>query len=395
MRHSEGTPLARRMGLVVIAAVMLAAVALPAVALATTPHSTIATTYMYMSTAKTFTISGHIAASTHGKKMTIEIRKPGRSFWTTVSTPVISSTGRWSTKYFPKLGGKFYIRARYGTSTAGLSRTAYVIVRRGPGVRYVLRLASTTSTRDSGLFEALRPIFQSQMPEYDLQAVFVGSGASILKGATGDADVLLTHSPQAEIDFMRGLVGSPLAPSAYKGLTRFKVMYNDFVLVGPTANPAGILDGDTPAVAFGKIASTGSKFWSRNDTSGTAVKEKSIWASISNPQIGQSWYYASGVMGMAQALSAANNGGGYTLSDRSTWMNAVAMSTVSGLKIVNEGSSIYFNQYSVIEVARARNAEGAQDFRRWIMSPSVQTVIRNYGLDTFGKSVFKPNAGSY
>lgn len=395
MRHSKGTPFIRRALGVIIGATMLAAVAMPAAAMAFAP-STIATTYMYMPVAKSFTIAGKISSLAHGKKMTIEIRKPGRTFWTTIGTATISGTGRWSIKYMPKLGGKFYIRARYTPSNPDkLSRTATVTVKKGPGVKYQILLGSTTSTQDSGLYEALKPLFQAQCPEYSLKATFVGSGAAIALGGTGDADVLLTHSPAAELDFMRGIVAG--AASAHKGLTRYKVMYNHFVLVGPKSNPAGLTLTESAQSAFGKIAAAGSTFYSRNDNSGTNAKEKEIWASLGNPQTGKSWYKATGTMGMAQALAAANDGstGGYTLADNATWLMASRLKTVSNLQITNEGDSAYFNQYSVIEVKGARNSEGAQDFRRWIMSASVQNVIREYGVDWYGVSLFIPNAGSY
>jgi tungstate transport system substrate-binding protein len=399
MRHMKGLPLYRRAVLVAAGAMMLAVTVAPAIAAAAVPHSTLSTTYMYMPVAKSFTISGKIAKSTHGKYMTIEIRKPGRTFWTPVATSKIGTTGAWHIHYTPKLGGKFYVRARYGTTAAGLSRTATVTVRKGPGVKYQILLASTTSTRDAGLFEALKPMFLAACPEYTVKATFVGSGAAIALGGSGDADVLLTHSPAAEVSFMSGLVGSPLAAVPHHGVRRYKVMYNDYVLVGPTANPAGILAGDSALVAFGKIANTDSTFWSRNDASGTNSKEKEIWALLSNPQTGQSWYKASGTMGMAQALAAANDAstGGYTISDRATWMNATSLGMTKALKIVSENDATgrYNNQYSVIEVSSPRNWEGARDFSLWIRSATGQAVIRDYGLDTYGKSLFIPNAGSY
>jgi tungstate transport system substrate-binding protein len=174
-------------------------------------------------------------------------------------------------------------------------------------------------------------------------------------------------------------------------------MYNHFLLVGPKTNPAGITLTESAQSAFGKIASTGSTFISRNDNSGTNAKEKEIWAALGNPQTGKSWYKATGTMGMAQALAAANDGstGGYTLADNATWLMSSRLKTVSNLQIANEGNAAYFNQYSVIEISGARNAEGAQDFRRWIMSPSVQAVIAEYGNDWYGVSLFIPNAGSY
>jgi tungstate transport system substrate-binding protein len=399
MRHMKDSPLRRRAALLIASAIVFALVAVPTIALAATPHSTLATTYMYMAKAKSFTISGRIAASTHGKYITVEIKKPGRTFWTPVASAKIGTTGAWHIHYTPKLGGTFKIRARYGTTTAGISRTATVIVRTGPGTKSQIVLASTTSTRDSGLFEALRPMFLAQNPEYTLKATFVGSGAAIHLALDGNADVVLAHSPAAELDAMNGIYSA--VQHAIHGVRHYKVMYNDYVLVGPTANPAAIAIGDSAQVAFGKLASTGSTFWSRNDASGTNSKEKEIWALLGNPQgtVGSyaSWYKASGTMGMAQALAAANDAstGGYTLSDRATWLNATSLGTTSRLKIVNEGDSRYFNQYGIFESSGARNAEGARDFSLWLRCPTAQTIIANYGLDTYGRTLFTPNAGAY
>lgn len=401
MRHIKGVPLMKRAALVVLGALILGAFAAPAMASALTP-STIRLTYkgrtLYrLGTAATFTISGRISTAVRGKRMTIEIRKPGRSFWTTVGTPTISRYGTWSMNYFPKLGGSFYIRARYASSSV-LSRLAILPVNRGPGRKYVVLLASTTSTQDSGLFDALMPLLHAQMPEYDLQATFVGSGAAIALGGTGDADVLLTHSPAAELDFMKGIVAGQ--PSAFRGLTRYKVMYNFFMLVGPTANPAGLTMTESAKSAFQKIADSKSLFISRHDNSGTNAKELSIWASLSptNPQTGASWYLASGTMGMADALAAANNQAAYTLCDSSTWYYLDHFKAYKAIKLLNTGDpadSTYRNQYSVIEVRLAKNAEGAQDFRRWIMSPQVQSAIANYGVVTLKQRLFTADAGSY
>lgn len=397
MRHVKEMPLMRRISIIAAGVAMMAVFALPTMASALTPSTLYVNyrTYAYVSSYKTpLSMTGRISPSKAGKHMAIEIRKPGRTFWTKVGTAHINQYGRWSFKYTVKLKGTFYIRARYSTSSVvSLTRKAYVA--RGPGVKYQILLASTTSTQDSGLYEALKPLFQSNCPEYTLKATFVGSGAAIALGGTGDADVLLTHSPAAEIDFMRGVVAG--APSLHRGLTRYKVMYNHFLLVGPKSNPAGIAIGDTAQVAFQKIADTGSTFWSRNDNSGTNAKEKEIWALLGNPQTGKSWYKASGTMGMAQALAAANDGstGGYTLSDNATWLMSSRLKTVGNLAVANQGDSRYFNQYSVIEVKGARNWEGAQDFRRWIMTSAVQKVIREYGVDWYGTALFTPNAGSY
>lgn len=397
MRLGFRKPTSRRMAAITVAAAMMMSLVIPAVATAAvSPRSTIILSTRYQPRAKALTIKGKVSSKYKGKTMTIEVRKPGRTYWDQVGTAKISKTGAWSYKYTPKLGGKFYIRARY-LSTKGLSRTGTLTVRRGPGSKTTILLASTTSTRDSGLFERLGPAFLSACPEYALKATFVGSGAAIALGGTGDADVLLTHSPAAEVDFMNGIVATKA--STYKGLNRYKVMYNDYVLVGPTVNPAGVSGSGTAKAAFQSIATNGaSNFWSRNDKSGTNEMEKSIWKSIGNPQTGAGWYKASGTMGMAQALAAANDAttGGYTLSDRATWLNASSLGITKNLKIVNAGDPALFNQYSVIEVKGARNREGAQDFSNWIRSPQAQALIKTYGEYTYpGQIMFEPNAGSY
>jgi tungstate transport system substrate-binding protein len=397
MRQMLKKPVNRRTAALVVAVVLMMSLVIPAVAsAASVPRSTLVMGTRYQATAKNFTVKGKVASKYRGKSMTIEVRKPGRSYWDQVGTARIGKTGNWAFTYKPKLGGKFYVRARY-QNTKGLSRTAVLTVKKGPKTKSTILLASTTSTRDSGLFERLGPAFLAACPEYALKATFVGSGAAIALGGTGDADVLLTHSPAAEVDFMNGIVAGKA--STFKGLNRYKVMYNDYVLVGPTANPAGVSSSGSAKAAFQSIATNGtSNFWSRNDKSGTNEKEKEIWASIGNPQLGKGWYKASGTMGMAQALAAANDAttGGYTLADRATWLNASSLGITKNLKIVNAGDAAFFNQYSVIEVKGARNKEGAQDFSNWIRSPQAQALIKTYGEYTYpGQIMFEPNAGSY
>lgn len=401
MRHTTGATRFGRIGALMVLAAFVLTLAGPTLASAAlSPRSTIRVSSRYMAKAKTFTVSGRIARSAAGKKITVEIRKPGRPFWSKISSRKIDRFGKWSWKYYPKLGGKFYLRARYGNRT---SRITNVSVKRGPGVKYEIVLASTTSTRDSGLFERLGPAFLAACPEYSIKALFVGSGTAIAYGGSGDADVLLTHSPSQELDFMNGIVAGKA--SSYRGKNRHSVMYNDYVLVGPgpaasTPNPAAVGMSDPAKDAFQKIATAGSNFYSRNDKSGTNTKEKEIWASLSpaNPQSGQAWYKASGTMGMAQALAACNDGSalGYTLSDRATWLNVKNLGTIPNLAIINAGDPAYFNQYSVIEVAGARQWDGAMDFSDWIRSPAAQALIKTYGEYTFpGQVMFEPNAGLY
>lgn len=384
MRQSPSSPGIRRAAVALLAAAFLLVVAMPAAASAATYRSTLRVSPRYQHYSRTTAMSGQISRKLKGKSVTIEIRKPGRAWWDQVSTRTISRTGRWSYKYVPKLAGRFYIRVRYGSRT---SRVVSVTVKHGKP-KTLVYMASTTSTRDSGIWEALKPAFLNRCPEYsDVPAVFVGSGASIQQGKDKNVDVVLTHAASLEI---------PAVAAGYFK-ERHAVMYNDFVLVGPKANPAGVVLGGTPAAGFQAVATAGSPFISRNDNSGTNTMEKSIWASIGNPQTGQSWYLASGVMGMAQALTASNSQSAYTLSDRATWLNWANMtgSANVGLKIVNDNPPLYKNQYSVLTVVGARNWEGAQDFNNWIRSPEAQGIIRNYGVSTFGQALFYPDAGAY
>jgi tungstate transport system substrate-binding protein len=408
MRERNSLPGIRRAAAVVLAAVVVFAIAAPAVAGAAVRKPTISG-LSYMSKSKTFTLSGSLGRGVAGRIVTIQVKKPGRAYWVDLTTRSANKLGRWSYKYKPILTGRYYFRARY---TSRYSRNKSLRVRRGTGTKSEIILSSTTSTRDSGLFERLGPAFLHTCPEYTLKASFKGSGASIADGGMGNADVLLTHSPVAELKFMDGLVasGSSWVPSAYRGLTRHSVMYNDYVLLGPVANAAGVTLGESATSAFSKVGTGGGSSWvfvSRNDGSGTNTKEKEIWASIPiaiSPA--PAWYLASGTMGMAQAIQFcdANAPKGYTLADRATWLNVKNLGTVGAgtvaspyrMAVVNEGDPIYFNPYSVITVAGARNSEGAADFSAWIRSAEGQALIKSYGEYTYpGQVMFTPWAGAY
>jgi tungstate transport system substrate-binding protein len=405
MRPRTGRAIVVRLATLAIVAAMLSQMVLPAIAAAATPRPTIYLNTYYQHYAKSFTISGHIHTRA-GRRVSIEIRKPGRTFWDTLGTARVNASKNYSYRYTPKLGGTFYVRTRYGTTSDGKSRTVALKVVHGPGVKTEVLLASTTSTRDSGLFERLGPAFLKSCPEYTLSPVFEGSGASIARGGRGDADVILTHSPGDEVRYMHGEMPTSTVPGVYTtapypGLTRQKVMYNDYVLVGDaTRTPAGINQTDPALTAFSKVASEEVTFYSRKDGSGTNMKELSLWSQIGTPQLNpdgtpKPWYNAS-KMGMAQALTAANQSNGYTLSDRATWLNAKSLNMVPNLRIVNQGDANYFNQYAVIRVKGARNFEGAMDFANWITCPEAQELIRTYGQYTYpGQIMFVPNAGPY
>ncbi|MBC7293877.1 MAG: substrate-binding domain-containing protein, partial [Thermoleophilia bacterium] len=202
-----------------------------------------------------------------------------------------------------------------------------------------LVLASTTSTQDSGLFNVLIPAFNQAYPQYRVKVVAVGSGEALKLGETGDADVLLVHSPDAEKQFMaQGF-----------GVERKAVMYNDFIIVGPPDDPAGIKGMKSAAQAFAAIAQAKATFYSRGDNSGTHSKEKAVWKAAGISPAG-SWYKTTG-QGMGETLTIADQTGGYTLTDRGTYLSR---KDSLGLQVLVEGDKALFNQYHVITVKKAR-----------------------------------------
>ena len=256
--------------------------------------------------------------------------------------------------------------------------------------RSELLIASTTSTEDSGLFDALLPAFGADYPEYDVHVTAVGTGQALVLGRRKDADVLLVHAPAAESAFV----------AAGHGVVRCEVMYNDFVIVGPPSDPAGIAGlGDAPA-ALARIArratspdrgpGAGSvEFVSRGDDSGTHRKERALWTAAGVTPAG-GWYMEVG-QGMAEALRMATEQRAYTLSDRATYL---AQRDGLELRVLVEGDERLFNQYGVIPVAGASHAGAARDFARWITGPAAQALIGAYGEERFGRPLFVPNAGS-
>ena len=244
-----------------------------------------------------------------------------------------------------------------------------------------LVLASTTSTQDSGLFDVLIPAFKAAHPQYDIKVVAVGSGEALKLGQTGDADVLLVHSPAAETDFM----------TAGYGVDRKAVMYNDFIIVGPVADPAAIKGMTDAAAAFKKIADAKALFYSRNDKSGTNTKELAIWKAATIAPAGD-WYQSTG-QGMGETLTIADQKGGYTPVDRATWL--AKKDSLKNLALLVEGDKALFNQYHVITCKAAKNVQGANDFMNWIVMPDVQqNVITAFGLEKYGQALFIPNADS-
>lgn len=244
-----------------------------------------------------------------------------------------------------------------------------------------LILATTTSTQDSGLLDVLVPDFE-QRTGYTVKTVAVGSGEAMKMGQECNADVLLVHSPSAEKDFMSNNYGSD----------RRLVMHNDFVIVGPSSDPAGIKGSATAVEAFTKIANAGSPFITRGDASGTNSKELAIWKSANITPAGD-WYIESG-QGMLATLQIASEKGAYTLSDRATFL---ANQSAIQLEILVQGDASLLNIYHVIVVNPANcptvNNTGAIAFADYLVSPATQTLIGSFGVEKYGQPLFTPDAG--
>jgi tungstate transport system substrate-binding protein len=243
-------------------------------------------------------------------------------------------------------------------------------------------LATTTSTQDSGLLDVLLPIFEKKTG-YFVKTIAVGSGQAMAMGQKGEADVLLVHSPGAEKKFMA---------DSY-GVNRRLVMHNDFIVVGPSEDPAKIKGLKSSQEAFKKIASAKALFLSRGDNSGTNSKEKEVWKAAGiNPEA-EKWYQQTG-LGMGQTLNVAAEKKGYTLADRGTYL---AMKKNLNLDILVEGDAILLNIYHVIEVNPAKwpkvNTGGAKTFSDFMVFRETQDMIKTFGVDKFGSPLFFPDAG--
>ncbi|BAJ65124.1 substrate-binding domain-containing protein [Anaerolinea thermophila] len=245
-----------------------------------------------------------------------------------------------------------------------------------------LRLATTTSTQDSGLLDVLIPAFEQEYP-VKVDVIAVGTGQALKLGEDGNADVLLVHDRAREDAFM----------AAGYGVRREDVMVNDFVLAGPAEDPAGVKQADSIAQAFQRIAQSRSPFISRGDSSGTHARELSLWKQAGiNPQ-GENWYFSAG-QGMGEVLTLADEKRAYTLSDRATFLRR----RQNGLKlaILREKDEGLLNPYGVIVVSPSRGAdlqvEWAETFTDWLISIPVQQKIAQFGVDEFGQSLFFPNS---
>lgn len=243
-------------------------------------------------------------------------------------------------------------------------------------------LATTTSTQDSGLLDELLPVFQKKTG-YFVKTIAVGSGQAIAMGRKGEADVLLVHSPDAEKEFVAGGFG----------VNRRIVMHNDFVIVGPTNDPAGVRGCDSAAAALQRIVVTKSLFMSRGDNSGTHALEKKLWKEAGLNPDGTATCQQTG-QGMGQTLGVAAEKRAYTLTDRGTWL---ALRKRLDLTVLCEGHAILRNVYHVMEVSVERwpkvNKAGAHAFADFMVSEEAQEIIARFGADKFGAPLFIPDAG--
>ncbi len=241
---------------------------------------------------------------------------------------------------------------------------------------------STTSTQNSGLYDAIVPAFTAGAG-IEVRVVAVGTGQAIRNARNCDGDVLLVHAKAAEEQFVA---------EGY-GISRADLMYNDFVLVGPAEDPAQVGATDDIDAALAAIAGSKAAFASRGDDSGTHKKERALWAHAGVAPEGDSgtWYRETG-SGMGATLNIAIGMGAYTLTDRATW---IAFGNKGGHRILSEGDEALFNQYGVIAISPEKcptvRADLAQGFIDWLLSDAGQAAIADYRRD--GQQLFFPNAG--
>jgi tungstate transport system substrate-binding protein len=244
-----------------------------------------------------------------------------------------------------------------------------------------LILATTTSTQDSGLLDVILPDFEQQA-NADVDVVAVGTGQALQLGTDCNADVVLVHARAREDKFM----------ADGDGARREDVMFNDFIILGPPSDPAGIKGMTDGAAAMTMIAGAQAPFISRGDDSGTHTKELSVWKAAGIEPAGD-WYISAG-QGMGAVLTMANEQQAYTLSDRATYLARTLEGTE--LAIMVEGDPVLFNPYGVIVVNPEKcgnvNAELANQFVDWIISVPTQELIASFGQAEFGQSLFTPDS---
>lgn len=246
-----------------------------------------------------------------------------------------------------------------------------------------ITVASTTSTENSGLFAYLLPKFEEQT-DIEVRVVAVGTGQAIELARNGDADVLFVHHTPSEEEFV----------AEGHGVERFDVMYNDFVIVGPASDPAGVKGMKDVTAALEKIAENQASFVSRGDDSGTHKKELSLWeaSGVDTQNASGHWYRETG-SGMGATLNTASGMNAYALTDRATWLQ---FGNKGDLEILVEGDSTLFNQYGIILVSPEKHPHvkknRGQQFVNWVLSEEGQKLIGAYKIE--GQQAFFPNANS-
>lgn len=247
-----------------------------------------------------------------------------------------------------------------------------------PAAPKVIKMATTTSTENSGLLQDILPKFETKTG-YSVHVIAVGSGKALKMGEDGDVDVVLSHAPAAEKEFVAKGFGDQ----------RYPVMYNDFIVLGPAADPAALKGSTTAPEALGKIASKAALFISRGDDSGTHKKELALWESAKLKPAGD-WYREAGD-GMEKVIQMAGELDAYTLADRGTWLS---VADKSPLKILHEGDKDLFNPYGIMAVSQTRypdiNHAGAQALIDWMVSAEGQQAIGEFKVN--GTVLFTPNA---
>ncbi|MBI4562515.1 MAG: substrate-binding domain-containing protein [Candidatus Rokubacteria bacterium] len=266
------------------------------------------------------------------------------------------------------VSGAFLLLVTFAAGPADARRSAVI-------------LATTTSSQDSGLLDLLVPLFERKTG-YTVKTIAVGTGQSLALADRGEADVVLAHAPELELQYLgRGNL-----------INRRLVMHNDFILVGPAADPAGIKGLRQAADALKKISGHGARFVSRGDNSGTHARERALWQAAGITPRG-AWYMESG-QGMGATLTIASEKGAYALTDRATYL---AFSKRVQLAILLEGDRPLLNLYHVMEVRGTRhprvNAAGGKAFADFLVSAEAQAVIKTFGIEKYGQPLFFPDAG--
>ena len=256
-----------------------------------------------------------------------------------------------------------------------MALTAFLLWGCGGGSEINIGLGASTSVHDSGLLDVLAAEFEAANPSIRLRPVAAGSGELLEMGARGDLDVLISHSPQAELEFMDAGFGS----------LRRRLMWNDFIIVGPASDPIGIRGATDPARALADIASSHGSFLSRADSSGTHLKELELWQAAGVTDRGRG--YREMGTGMANVLIAAAEVDGYALTDRGTFSS---LGSDLGLTILVAGDDRLMNVYHVILVAEAREPAAARRVADWLTSAAGLRVIGSFGVQRFGEPLFHP-----